>query len=175
MVNFGRVYKCRYQKTRTLHVTFCTTMGFTLPSPTSPSEQVRSLMSRKENIESEINTHLDVLASNKSTLNSPLVDGQGFPRDDIDVYAVRNARVRIIELRNDLKGLMDEIGEALTLVYDPTLGGSNALGSEAAGMSTSSRSPLTPFAKVGSVSPHSPAADAVSVQVGYSVGPWHHL
>lgn len=36
-----------------------------------------------------------------STMHSPLVTLDGFPRNDIDVLAVRTARVRILELRND--------------------------------------------------------------------------
>lgn len=34
-------------------------------------------------------------------MNSSLITLDGFPRDDIDVLAVRHARVRLIELRND--------------------------------------------------------------------------
>ena len=58
-------------------------MGFTLPAPYSPREQLRTLMSKKENIEAEIDTHASVLKANGCTMRSPLVDGEGFPRDDI--------------------------------------------------------------------------------------------
>ncbi|KII90614.1 hypothetical protein PLICRDRAFT_106449 [Plicaturopsis crispa FD-325 SS-3] len=141
-------------------------MGFTLPSPTSPAEQARALIARKEAAEAELDAHFTVLRANNVTLRSPLVDSEGFPRDDIDIYAVRGARVRIIELRNDLEALTVEIGRALENIYNPAL--------VAGAASTSSDSPvgapptvegepegdLKPFAKVNGVAPGSPAADA---------------
>lgn len=50
-----------------------------------PREQVRILMTRKENIEAELDAQVSVLKANNSTLQSPLVDKEGFPRDDIGV------------------------------------------------------------------------------------------
>lgn len=135
-------------------------MGFTLP--TTPAEHVRALMARKEVIETELQTNAAILAANaNSTLNSPLLDRNGFPRDDIDVYAVRNARVRIIELRNDLKELMNEIGKALEGVYDPNIAAiSSGTQADAGAESTSSR--VVPFLKVQGISGDGPAAEAVS-------------
>ncbi|SJL07733.1 uncharacterized protein ARMOST_11083 [Armillaria ostoyae] len=124
-------------------------MGMELPSPDSPREQVRVLMGRKSDIEAELETQLSILKANSSTLHSPLVDPDGFPRADIDIYAVRGARIRIIELRNDLEALMNEIGKKLENIYDPSLVPQN------------SESPAdTPFARVDGVAPGSPAADA---------------
>jgi 26S proteasome regulatory subunit N4 len=139
-------------------------MGFTLPSPASPAEHVRALMARKEVVEAELETNATILAANaNSTLNSPLIDRDGFPRDDIDVYAVRNARVRIIELRNDLKDLMNEIGKALEGVYDPNIAAaSSGTRVEDDKVSGSTRSEGEPFLKVQGVSPEGPAAEAVS-------------
>ena len=134
-------------------------MGFTLPSPESPAEQARTLMAQKSNIEAELDTHISILKANNVTMQTPLVDVEGFPRADIDIYAVRGARVRIIELRNDLKAVMDAIGRALEGIYDPTLQRSSQDGS-------SNERPLKPFAKVNGVAPESPAAEAVRV---YSV------
>lgn len=42
-------------------------------------------------------------------MDGPLIDGDGFPRNDIDVYQVRQARQQIICLQNDYKALMKEI------------------------------------------------------------------
>ncbi|PBK75085.1 hypothetical protein ARMSODRAFT_505136 [Armillaria solidipes] len=124
-------------------------MGMELPSPDSPREQVRVLMGRKSDIEAELETQLSILKANSSTLHSPLVDPDGFPRADIDIYAVRGARIRVIELRNDLEALMSEIGKKLENVYDPSL------------VPQDSESPAdTPFARVDGVAPGSPAADA---------------
>ena len=119
-------------------------------------EQARALMAQKSNIEAELETHISILKANDVTMQTPLVDAEGFPRADIDIYAVRGARVRIIELRNDLKAVMDAIGKALEEVYDPSL----ALHQDD---SSTERNPLKPFAKVDGVAPGSPAADAVRI------------
>lgn len=46
-------------------------------------------------------------------MDTPLVDREGFPRSDIDVAGVRTARVQIIRLRNDLKGVMGQLEEVV--------------------------------------------------------------
>jgi len=58
-------------------------MGFILPAPYNPKEHARTLMIRKDGIEAELNTQLSILRANDATLQSPLVDNQGFPRDDL--------------------------------------------------------------------------------------------
>lgn len=70
-------------------------MGFILPAPYSPREQVRILMSKKENIEAEIDAHVSVLKANNCTMQSPLVDGEGFPRDDIGAYGFSNVVIML--------------------------------------------------------------------------------
>jgi 26S proteasome non-ATPase regulatory subunit 9 len=136
-------------------------MGFTLPSPTSPAEQARTLMTRKDEIEAEIEAQLSILKANSSSLHSPLVDAEGFPRADIDVYAVRASRVRIIELRNDLDAVMGAIGKALEGVYDPTAGEVPPSASDPAAGTSGPGGLPQPFAKVDGVAPSSPAAEAV--------------
>ncbi|GJE98269.1 26S proteasome regulatory subunit [Phanerochaete sordida] len=128
-------------------------MGMQLPARESPAEQVRALMSRKDAIEAEIDAQASILRTNNVTMQSPLVDAEGFPRDDIDVWQVRHARVRIIELRNDLRDVMDSIANALQGVYDPKLAAEKE-------QEVSSPSRLLPFAKVNGVAPNSPAATA---------------
>jgi 26S proteasome non-ATPase regulatory subunit 9 len=39
-------------------------------------------------------------------MDKSLIDGEGFPLADIDHYAVRNARSRVIALKNDHKAVM---------------------------------------------------------------------
>jgi len=136
-------------------------MGFILPSPDSPREQVKSLMARKDALESQLETQSSILRGNSCTMNTPLVDADGFPRDDIDIYAVRGARVRIIELRNDLEAVMNDIGKALEAVYDVNLT-TAASSSEASGSSTAEETAVAskPFARVDGVAPNSPAAEA---------------
>jgi 26S proteasome regulatory subunit N4 len=135
-------------------------MGFTLPSPESPAEQTRTLMAQKSNIETELESHISILKANNVTMQTPLVDVDGFPRADIDIYAVRGARVRIIELRNDLKAVVDAIGKALEGIFDPAIQRQ---------IDSSSERPLKPFAKVDGVAPGSPAAEAVSIYPMYYI------
>jgi 26S proteasome regulatory subunit N4 len=132
-------------------------MGMELPPRDSPAEQVRALMLRKDAIEAEIDAQASVLRANNISMQDPLVDAEGFPRADIDVWEVRHARVRIIELRNDLKAIMDSIMKGLQGVYDPSLA------VEQPTQQLPNPSGLDPFAKVDGVAPGSPAATAVSL------------
>jgi len=115
-----------------------------------PAEDLDTLIALKNSIEDEIKSQAAVLRTNNSTLDSPLTDGDGFPRADIDVWAVRHARVRVIRLRNDLSSLLDKIGTALEHIH----------ASQPARASTDRDTPLPsllPFAKIDAVASHSPA------------------
>jgi 26S proteasome non-ATPase regulatory subunit 9 len=126
-------------------------MAFPAAFPVDTAKAL-SLMSQKENIEAQLQFQISILSSNAgSTLHSPLTDADGFPRGDIDIYAVRNARIRIIELRNDLTAVTNALALALQSIYDPAYASPDE-------PSTSGK----PFAKVEGVSPGSPAAQAVS-------------
>ncbi|KAJ7505303.1 hypothetical protein B0H11DRAFT_414905 [Mycena galericulata] len=119
----------------------------------SPADTARALMMQKDNIEAQLQVQASILSSNAgSTLDSPLIDADGYPRADIDIYAVRNARVRILELRNDLTAVINALALALQSVYDPALAPVESLSEP----NTSGK----PFAKVDGVSPGSPAAEA---------------
>lgn len=59
-------------------------------------DRVLKLMEQKEKIEREIKEQSDILAANNVGFSEPLVDREGYPRNDIDVYKVRHARHRII-------------------------------------------------------------------------------
>ncbi|KAL0565877.1 putative 26S proteasome regulatory subunit [Marasmius crinis-equi] len=111
-------------------------------------------MAQKKDIETEIDTHASILKTNNCTMRTPLVDEDGFPRADIDIFAVRGARVRIIELRNDLEAITNEIGKALEAVYDPTMT------AESNGTESTSTDIPKAFARVDGVAPGSPAAEA---------------
>ncbi|KAG6881224.1 hypothetical protein C0993_002307, partial [Termitomyces sp. T159_Od127] len=116
-------------------------------------EQARALIEKKSSIEEQIEGQISILKANDSTMQTPLVDADGFPRADIDVYAVRSARVRIIELRNDLDAITNDIAKALETIYNPA----NVPKDLESG---SSNAELRPFAKVNNVAPESPAAEA---------------
>ncbi|KAI0345968.1 hypothetical protein BDW22DRAFT_1353611 [Trametopsis cervina] len=131
-------------------------MGMTLEPKETAADQVRALMLRKDAIEAEISSRFEILKANNCTMQTPLVDAEGFPRADMDIWEVRHARVRIIELRNDLNATMESIYKGLQGVYDPTL----VINEEPSVPSSSNPSGLDPFAKVDGVAPGSPAASA---------------
>ncbi|KLO13000.1 hypothetical protein SCHPADRAFT_915414 [Schizopora paradoxa] len=140
-------------------------MGSTVPSPENPMENARMLMGRKDRIQEELDAQLSVLKSQSCTMSTPLVDAQGFPRADIDVYAVRQARVRIIELRNDLVDVTDKIKLALEVLHSEPQPESvpNQIQTQTPSSSVESDqddAQLKPFARVDGVMPGSPSADA---------------
>lgn len=55
-------------------------------------DNANQLIKQKEQIESQIQEYEAILRSHKVGMKTPLVDSDGFPRADIDVYAVRTAR-----------------------------------------------------------------------------------
>ncbi|XP_075223830.1 26S proteasome non-ATPase regulatory subunit 9 [Lycorma delicatula] len=89
---------------------------------TEQREKVLKMMDDKNKLETEIRMLQSVLEQNGVGMDDPLVDNQGFPRNDIDVYRVRHARHSIICLRNDLKVVMKSIEEGLHLVHAATNG-----------------------------------------------------
>ncbi|VDC04434.1 unnamed protein product [Peniophora sp. CBMAI 1063] len=127
-------------------------MGMTLPSENSAAEQARSLMARKDAIEAQIEDQGAIIRSHGADMQTPLVDREGFPRADIDVWAVRTARVRIIELRNDLSAVRGELAKALEKVYERK--------EEIPTASAPQEAQLLPFARVNTVAPGSPAAES---------------
>jgi len=56
-------------------------------------------------------------------VHSPLVDQEGFPRADIDVYNVRHKRHRLACLRTDHSTVMREIERSLHALHAATTGG----------------------------------------------------
>lgn len=89
-------------------------------------------------------------------MTEPLVDAEDFPLPHVDVYQVRHARQRIICLQNDHKALMKRIEAGLQGYYSSTSDNANSNDVE-----MHERPPLsvhrTPFARVESVAPRSPA------------------
>ncbi|XP_053442976.1 26S proteasome non-ATPase regulatory subunit 9 isoform X1 [Nycticebus coucang] len=129
---------------------------------------VQELMRRKDEIEAQIQANYDVLESQKGIgMNEPLVDSEGYPRSDVDLYQVRTARHNIICLQNDHKEVMKQVEEALHQLHardkekqarDMAEAQEEAM-SHKPGQSVSHR-PSQAFAKVNSISPGSPASTA---------------
>lgn len=134
-------------------------MASSSPNPESPADHARALMVRKDDIEAELQEQIGILKANNVTMQTPLVDAEGFPQADIDLWVIRTARKRIIELRNDLKDMVDEIAIALEKVFDP----SAPTPQSSSGARSNDAIPTKPFAKVEVVAPGSPSAEAVSL------------
>ncbi|XP_034238977.1 26S proteasome non-ATPase regulatory subunit 9 [Thrips palmi] len=89
---------------------------------------VLKIIEEKDKIEKEIEALMGVLSTNRVGMHDPLVDAEGYPRQDIDVYQVRHARHRIVCLQNDHKSLMKEIERGIHALHS---GGSSNENDEA--------------------------------------------
>jgi 26S proteasome regulatory subunit N4 len=82
-------------------------------------EELKKLESHREMIELEANAIHSELTSpglngaEPAGVKSPLVDTEGFPRGDIDIYRVRDLRNRLAALNTDHKEIMKKIEKGL--------------------------------------------------------------
>ena len=81
-------------------------MGMPIPAQ-NDAESSRSdalqLMNQKELIEAQLDHQYSLLRMNESTMTSPILDAEGFPRADIDLVVVRS--VRVVQCNPDLEAL----------------------------------------------------------------------
>ncbi|XP_028680728.1 26S proteasome non-ATPase regulatory subunit 9 [Erpetoichthys calabaricus] len=116
-------------------------------------EEVQKLVKQKDLIEEQIRAYFSVLEDQKDVgMNGPLVDLEGYPRGDIDLYQVRNARHNIVCLQNDHKQIMQQIEEALHQLH------AQKRETGEAGPRVQDQPPCQSFAKVDDVTPGSPAS-----------------
>ncbi|CAD6571108.1 MAG: putative 26S proteasome regulatory subunit [Tremellales sp. Tagirdzhanova-0007] len=145
--------------------------------PGEPREYARALMQRKDDIEREIGVFEDILASHGTTASTSLIDPEGFPRADIDIYAIRHARSALARLSNDRQTVIDRLSIALQSAFSPIPSGS-ASGIRQVNGSKLPSGQVSPhrfpgrmdelpevwpegaIARVNSVAPASPAAEA---------------
>ena len=72
----------------------------------------------KTKIEAEISEWKSVLDSEQNIgMDGPLVDNEGFPRNDLDIPKIRMARQKIICLSNDHKELMKKLAAILEDIH----------------------------------------------------------
>jgi 26S proteasome non-ATPase regulatory subunit 9 len=144
-------------------------------APTPARERALALMAERDVVDQQLQAHTSTLSSQGANMSTVLVDGQGFPRADMDIVAVRTARVRVIELRNDRARLTDEIAQALADVHssaasqpvsDVKINGIDGVAGQSPAGTPDVTEPhpqiLAPFARVDGVAPGSPAQQAVS-------------
>ncbi|CAK9781111.1 hypothetical protein CC85DRAFT_135051 [Cutaneotrichosporon oleaginosum] len=153
-------------------------LSLPLPHPEAyagePREYARALMQRKEEIEKEIDRLKDVLATHGASADTALVDPEGYPRGDIDIYSIRHARAALVRLYNDRAEVMRRLASALESAFevDPNApapapsrpppnasANTNANGYREGG-GIPDAWPAAPIARVNSVAATSPAADA---------------
>lgn len=117
------------------------------------------LNDEKKKIENEITEWKSVLDGEKNIgMDGPLVDNDGYPRNDIDVHKIRIARNKIICLSNDHKALMSKLADILTKIHE-NQGASNGSNGQEEPMDTN-KPQLEPFAKIDLVTSGSPAHDS---------------
>ncbi|XP_057337232.1 26S proteasome non-ATPase regulatory subunit 9 [Microplitis mediator] len=127
-------------------------------------KNVLDLIKEKDALEMKLLELKNVLENNRVGMNDPLVDDQDYPRADVDVYQVRQARSAIICLQNDHKTLMRRIEAGLMKVH--SLAGKGGEESAASQMTASGNIqdddelPMEPFLRVNLVSSGSPAEQA---------------
>ncbi|SCM20056.1 proteasome regulatory protein, putative [Plasmodium chabaudi chabaudi] len=82
--------------------------------------EFNELVKQRECIENEIKENLEFLESpeNKNIgMHGKLIDPEGFPRNDIDIYKIRIARNKIICLKNDYLNINKKIEEYLHEIH----------------------------------------------------------
>lgn len=85
-----------------------------------PRAKLAMLSAKREILEIEadaIQSELTSLKVSRGGGNSDLVDSEGFPRADIDIFNVKLKRKRLNEINTDYKAIMKEIEEAVKLSY----------------------------------------------------------
>ncbi|OJJ49107.1 hypothetical protein ASPZODRAFT_1397650 [Penicilliopsis zonata CBS 506.65] len=156
-------------------------MDDNIHAPTVPSGPASG--GEKERIEAELSALSSVLSSHGVNMNTSLTTFDGFPRDDIDIAQIRTTRARIIHLRTDhkevmkrLEGGLHEHFANLQRAQGATATDTTAMGNaQAASTGQPARDNLAetgmlgrPFARVNSVVPDSPAAQA-GLQAGDTI------
>ncbi|KOB79445.1 Proteasome 26S non-ATPase subunit 9 [Operophtera brumata] len=115
-------------------------------------DQVLKLIEEKGKLENDLREQHEILKTNQIGMTEPLVDDQGFPREDIDVY----------------QGIADIHSEDATV--DPIAFRPAIISSDYSNVDHADSVPLKPFIVVNTVDSGSPADIAVSNIVSHSVG-----
>ncbi|KAJ3358382.1 putative 26S proteasome regulatory subunit, partial [Allomyces javanicus] len=144
-----------------------------------PVQHARRLVAEKDQLDASIRELESALRSHGVSMDEPLVDAHGFPRADIDVYAVRGLRHQIICMRNDLKAKYAEIEHALIAAHASVAATTPIAASTTAPVYATPTRPAElrrPFAKVNAVVPDSPAyrANLVKGDLIVQIGSLNH-
>uniref|UniRef100_A0A1A7Z1A7 26S proteasome non-ATPase regulatory subunit 9 n=1 Tax=Iconisemion striatum TaxID=60296 RepID=A0A1A7Z1A7_9TELE len=122
-------------------------------------DDVKNLIKKKDEIEEQIKAYYDVLEDQGVGVEGSLVDAEGYPRDDVNLYQIRTARHNISCLQNDHKAIMAEIEEALHKLHAREKAKRDQDEAEEEAMEQQVTLP-PPFARVDAVTEGSPASGA---------------
>ena len=117
-------------------------------------KETQNLIAEKDAIDIQIQEHEAILRQQNVDMKTALVDSDGFPRADLDIYVITHARSELAKLYNDLKVKMGEIQVALESYH----------AAQKTELVTNSSRPevieAIPFARVHTVADGSPAMEA---------------
>ncbi|WVQ72479.1 hypothetical protein IAR50_002034 [Cryptococcus sp. DSM 104548] len=146
-------------------------LALPLPHPEAyegePREYALALMQRRDAIQKEIDVLTDILTSHGTTRSTSLEDNEGFPRGDIDIYAIRHARSSLVRLETDRRTVNELLANALNDAFAP--GSSAQPNGDATTSAPQPRAqpaevwPDKAVVKVNSVAEGSPAAEATAL------------
>ncbi|XAO23939.1 hypothetical protein I312_102724 [Cryptococcus bacillisporus CA1280] len=139
--------------------------------PGEPREYALALVQRKDAIQKEIDVLNDILSTHGATASTSLLDNEGYPRGDLDIYAIRHARSSLVRLQNDRRTVTDLLATALHDAFVPSSSSSEQQSngsvsipsSQTNGYSARTRQTAWPeraVAKVNTVAVNSPASVA---------------
>ena len=134
----------------------------------SARERLNRLLAQRDSLETEadaISSELNSPGVNNEPpagIKSSLIDKEGFPRGDIDLFKVRAKRHRLSVINTDHKALMADIEKTLHLIHAelPTVEESRANYGNASSMNTEQSGNSMPFAIIDEILDSSPAKEA---------------
>ncbi|KHN84045.1 putative 26S proteasome non-ATPase regulatory subunit 9 [Toxocara canis] len=126
-------------------------------------EELKKLIAQRDIIDKQIAEQEQILKENGVDMHSSLIDSEGFPLANVDVYSVRHARQAVICARDDRQKLTDRIEALMHELHAITKQERPSPKSDSKG--DESEQPVHrrnnhPFARVDKVSSLSPAQQA---------------
>ncbi|XP_048440226.1 26S proteasome non-ATPase regulatory subunit 9 [Pyrus x bretschneideri] len=152
---------------------------------TNMKAETMGLMEKRTALEAEMNAIIESLTQPGGPgISGNLLDSEGFPREDIDIPAVRAERRRLAELRNDHREITEKLNRNIEVLHsaslapkqsslnDPDGQSASAVNDVASASSTNVHTAMdedmivsVPFALVDEIADASPAADD-GLQIG---------
>ena len=130
------------------------------------NSSLKQLMAQREALELEAEAIVAELTSPGPNgeppvgIKDPLVDKEGFPRGDIDIYNARQKRSRLSSINVDHREVMKRIEAELALIHSSPLPASSAPSGQREHPPASPEVPLSPIARIDEILAGSPASVA---------------